>query len=68
MIPSGTIDVESSVPDIVVDHPVLFELFRDLGIDCTCGGKSLRTACREQRLDPKEILQQCYVRLRHGKP
>jgi regulator of cell morphogenesis and NO signaling len=56
----NAIDVDSSVPDIVVDHPQLFELFRELGIDCTCGGKSLRTACFEQRFQPEEVLQQCY--------
>jgi regulator of cell morphogenesis and NO signaling len=61
------IDVDDSVPDIVVDHPELFELFRDLGIDCTCGGKSLRTACRERHLDPENVCQQCHERLQRDK-
>jgi SAM-dependent methyltransferase len=34
----------------------LLPLFQELGIDYCCGGKSLRTAYREQGLDPHEVL------------
>jgi SAM-dependent methyltransferase len=49
-------DVDSSVPDWLIEHPGLLPLFQKLGIDYCCGGKSLRTACREQGLDPHEVL------------
>ncbi|HTI49541.1 MAG TPA: DUF542 domain-containing protein [Planctomycetaceae bacterium] len=50
------LDLESSVPDWLIDHPQLFALFRELGIDYSCGGKSLRTACGEKGLNPDEVL------------
>lgn len=53
------IDLDSSVPDILIEHPELFELLRALGVECTCGGKSLGTACRERGLDPLQVVQQC---------
>jgi hypothetical protein len=50
------VDVDSSVPDWLIEHPALLPLFQELGIDYCCGGKSLQTACREQGLDPQEVL------------
>lgn len=54
-------DLDSSVPDWVIDHPQSLALFQELGIDYCCGGKSLESACRERQLDPQAILD----RLRH---
>lgn len=50
-------DPDSSVPDLLIDHPQLLPLFQSLGIDYCCGGKSLRTACEEQRLRPQDVLK-----------
>jgi iron-sulfur cluster repair protein YtfE (RIC family) len=53
------IDLDCSVPDWLIDHPELLPLFRELGLDYCCGGKSLSTACRDQRLDPQHVLARC---------
>jgi iron-sulfur cluster repair protein YtfE (RIC family) len=53
------VDLDSSVPDWLIEHPKLLPLFRELGIDYCCGGKSLDTACRERGLDPRRVLAQC---------
>jgi regulator of cell morphogenesis and NO signaling len=50
------VDLDSSVPDWLIEHPELLPLFRKLGIDYCCGGKSLDTACRERGLDPQILL------------
>lgn len=54
--PAG-LDLDSSVPDWVVELPWSLAIFESLGIDYTCGGKSLAFACRERRLDPSDILK-----------
>lgn len=50
------LDLHSSVPDWVIDFPGSLAVFKELGIDYSCGGKSLETACREQGLNPKQVL------------
>ena len=49
-------DLETSVPDWIIEHPETLAVFQALGIDYSCGGKSLEYACREQRLDAKSVL------------
>lgn len=58
------IDLDSSVPDLVIEYPQLLKLFGELGIESTCGGKSLRTACRDRGLNPSAVVSQCEERLR----
>lgn len=53
------VDSDSSVPDWVIEYPRLLPLFEKLGIDYSCGGKSLRTACNERDLDIDAVLSQC---------
>jgi regulator of cell morphogenesis and NO signaling len=53
------VDLDSSVPDWLIEYPVLLSLFCELGIDYCCGGKSLRTACQEQGLRPEDVLARC---------
>ena len=48
-------DIESSVVDWLIDHPQSLAILRQLGVDYTCGGKSLEMACRERGLDPREV-------------
>lgn len=48
--------LESSVPDWVIDHPETLALFQELGIDYSCGGKSLEFACRERGLPVLGVL------------
>lgn len=49
------VDLESSVPDWLIDYPHALPLFESLGIDYSCGGKSFETACLERGLEPAEI-------------
>ena len=53
------IDLDSSVPDCLIDYPQLLPLFQELGIDYCCGGKSLLAAFRERGLNPDDMLTQC---------
>ena len=50
------VDLDSSVPDWLVEYPQALALFESFGIDYSCGGKSLETACVERGLDPQEIV------------
>ena len=49
-------DLDTSVPDWVIEHPETLAVFQELGIDYCCGGKSLAYACRQQGLDAQAVL------------
>lgn len=49
-------DLDTAVPDWVIEHPETLSVFRDLGIDYCCGGKSLVYASHEQQLDANVAL------------
>jgi len=49
-------DLDTSVPDWIIEHPETLAVFQALGIDYSCGGKSLAYACRQQGLDAKAVL------------
>lgn len=49
-------DLETSVPDWVIEHPESLAIFVKFGIDYCCGGKSLRFACHERGLDGLVVL------------
>jgi regulator of cell morphogenesis and NO signaling len=57
------LDLDCSVPDLLIDHPQLFAYFQELAIDYSCGGKSLRTACHERGLNPSIVLAECQARI-----
>lgn len=49
-------DLDTSVPDWVIEHPATLAVFQEFGIDYCCGGKSLAYACRQQGLDAQVVL------------
>jgi iron-sulfur cluster repair protein YtfE (RIC family) len=49
-------DHETSAPDWVIEHPQCLAVFEELGIDYSCGGKSLEFACQERGLDVKQVM------------
>jgi iron-sulfur cluster repair protein YtfE (RIC family) len=49
-------DLDTSVPDWVIEHPETLAVFQDWRIDYSCGGKSLGYTCRERGLDAEVIL------------
>ena len=50
-------DLDTPVPEWVIDHPETLAVFQALGIDYCCGGKSLGYACRERGLDAEAGLE-----------
>jgi regulator of cell morphogenesis and NO signaling len=52
-----SLSTHTRIGDLVADRPSRSRLFARLGIDFCCGGKkTLEQACREQQLDPGEVL------------
>ena len=49
-------DLETAVPDWIIEHPETLTVFQELGIDYSCGGKSLEYACQERGLDAGGVL------------
>lgn len=49
-------DLDTSVPDWVIEHPSALAVFQEFGIDYSCGGKSLANVCRQQGLDAQVVL------------
>ena len=56
-------DLETSVTDWAIDHPGALDVFQELGIDYSCGGKSLESACRERDLDVRWVLARLLRRI-----
>lgn len=56
-------DVETAVPDWVIEHPETLAVFQELGIDYCCGGKSLEFACREQGHDVNQVMSKLRQRI-----
>ncbi len=56
-------DLETSVPDWIIDHPETLAVFQELGIDYSCGGKSLEYACQKQGLNGKVVLDKLHRRI-----
>lgn len=55
-----TCDLDTAVPDWVIEHPDTLAVFRAFGIDYCCGGKSLAYACRQQGHDPAVVLAELH--------
>lgn len=49
-------DFDTPVPDWIIEHPQTLAVFQELGIDYSCGGKSLAYACHQQGLDAQVVL------------
>lgn len=51
-------DLDTSLPDWIIDHPETQAVFNQLGLDTSCGGKSLEYVCQHQGLSPPAVLEQ----------
>ena len=49
-------DLDTSVPDWIIAHPGTLAVFQELGIDYSCGGKSLGYLCLQLGLDAEAVL------------
>ena len=56
-------DLDTPVPDWVIDHPETLSVFQELEIDTCCCGKSLGFACRQRGLDGEAVLAKLLRRL-----
>jgi len=61
-------DLDTSVPEWVIEHPETLAIFQELGIDYCCGGKSLEFACRERGLDAILVLSRIRRNIEAGSP
>lgn len=53
------VNLNSSIGSVVAEYPQTSRVFESLQIDFCCGGgKSLEQACRDQGLDPLQVVQQ----------
>lgn len=50
-------DLDTPVPDWIIEYPSTLAVFQELGIDYSCGGKSLAYACRQQGLPEQVVLK-----------
>jgi iron-sulfur cluster repair protein YtfE (RIC family) len=66
----GECDLDTPVPDWVIEHPATLAIFREFGVDCSCGGTSLAYACRRRGLDERVVLKKLLGCLpaKHGGP
>lgn len=49
-------DLDSSVPDWIIDHPKTERIFDELEIDKCCQGTSLESHCQKLALNAEEVL------------
>lgn len=50
-------DLDSSIPEWIIEYPETTAIFNELGLDISCGGKSLRYICLHQGFSPQDVLQ-----------
>jgi len=49
-------DLDTSIPDWIIEHPESTSVFKDLELDISCGGKSLRYVATRKGLEPRDVL------------
>lgn len=54
-------DLDSSVPDWMIEYPETAPVFEAWGIDSSCGGKSLEYACFERGINAGDVLRQLHA-------
>jgi regulator of cell morphogenesis and NO signaling len=50
-------DLDTSIPDWIIEHPETTAVFNEFELDISCAGKSLRYVCHQRGLDPPTVLQ-----------
>ena len=51
-------DLDSSLPDWLIDVPASAAVFKRWNLDTSCGGKSLDYICRQSGIDPRQVLNE----------
>ncbi|MCA9906140.1 MAG: DUF542 domain-containing protein [Anaerolineae bacterium] len=60
-------NLDTSIPDWIIDHPESAAVFKALGVDACCEGKSLEYVCHQQGLDPQNVLN-LLLRMSNNQP
>ncbi|QEG00791.1 hypothetical protein Mal15_48630 [Stieleria maiorica] len=50
-------DLDTSIPEWIIEHPETTRVFNAMRLDTSCAGKSLRYVCIHQGLSPTEVLE-----------
>lgn len=61
-------DLDTSVPEWVIEHPETLAVLQGLGIDYSRGGKSLGYECEQRGLDATMVLEKlhrCLIAVGH---
>ena len=59
-------DLDTAVPDWIIEYPVTLAIFKKHGIDYCCGGKSLEYACQDRGLDAYTVLAELRQSVANG--
>ncbi|TWT74337.1 DUF542 domain-containing protein [Allorhodopirellula solitaria] len=54
-------DLDTSIPEWIIEHPETTAVFGRLHMDISCGGKSLRYVCQQNDLSPAAVLEQLHA-------
>ncbi|MFG0265051.1 MAG: hypothetical protein ACF8AM_07835 [Rhodopirellula sp. JB055] len=60
-------DLDSSIPEWMVEHPETEHVFNECKLDTSCAGKSLRYVCIQAGFSPPEILQRLKTAINQSK-
>jgi MOSC domain-containing protein YiiM len=60
-------DLVTSVPDWVIDYPATELVFKELGIDVSCEGKSLEYVCRQHGLNPEDVFGRLHAAIKQAR-
>jgi iron-sulfur cluster repair protein YtfE (RIC family) len=61
-------DLDSALPDWMIDVPTSAEVFARWNLDTSCGGKSLDYVCRQAGVDPRQVLAELQALERPAPP
>lgn len=50
-------DLDSSIPDWIIEYPGTTTVFNEFGLDISCAGKSLAYVCHHQGLSLPDVLR-----------
>lgn len=50
-------DLNTSIPDWIIEHPETSSVFAELELDTSCGGKSLEYVATRKGLEPRDVLE-----------
>ncbi len=51
-------DLDTSLPEWIMEHPETQRVFDALELDTSCGGRSLESVCHRCGLSPQDVLGQ----------